>query len=108
MKEQNIDICAIQETHIDYNEKIHNNEYDWYMSGAPGKIFSGVGFIIKTEIMGSIIDIEPINDRIIKLILNYKIPICLICVYAPTAGAYPEDKEAFYQKLQETSQTTRE
>ena len=33
MKKNKIDIAAIQETKVDYNSKIQNKYYTWYMSG---------------------------------------------------------------------------
>ena len=49
MKQNNIDVCAIQEIHVDYNEKSASNEYTWFLSGQTNHIYAGVGFIISNK-----------------------------------------------------------
>ena len=46
-----------------------------------------------------IIKIETISGRLMYITLNFSIPICIICAYAPTAKeATPEEQEILDQK----------
>ena len=105
MKNHQIDIMAIQETKIDYNEKLTNKYFTWYHSGLnrmrpEGQMVSGVGIIINNKIANYITDVEPINDRVIKIEIEYRKPVVIFCVYAPTAASETSEKEKFYEILQ--------
>ena len=104
VKTQDIDILAIQETHISCDQQERRANYTWYMSGTKrlrneGQCEAGVGFVIKNNILQYVIDIEPVNDRICRLELNYIAPISLICIYTPQAYRPSEEKETVYKIL---------
>ncbi len=75
-------------------------------SGIPAHIpdsFSGVGIMISTDAMKSLVDWKPISDRII--IARFKTRarhVTFLQVYAPTEQASQEEKEAFYMQLDKT------
>ena len=85
MEKERIDTVAIQETKIDYKANYQNNKYTWSTSGANRlekdcSFANVVVFVIKNELLNYIMDIEPINDRVIKTILKCKSPIVVFGV----------------------------
>ncbi len=72
-----------------------------YHSGAD-KHTGGVGFILSAEADKSVLSWEPVNERIISLRLQTRfIKTTVILVYAPTNSASDEDKDDFYDLLQQ-------
>ena len=52
--------------------------------GKEGSKYAGVAFIIHNELAQSIIDIEPITDRLMTITFNATIPVTLITVHLPS------------------------
>eukprot|EP00975_Prorocentrum_lima_P011465 2438417-Prorocentrum_lima.AAC.1 len=84
--------------------------YTYYLSGAPEtaevpppNFVTGVGIIISNKLHSSILDIEPISDRLLRLSLRSIVPITIICTYAPTAQRTDTEKDKFYDQLYELS-----
>ena len=72
-------------------------------SGSEDKHESGVALILNQNANKSLIDWEPVNERIIKARFFSKyIKLSVIQVYAPTNDADEENKHLFYEILQKT------
>lgn len=74
-----------------------------YNSGVPENVKrqNGVGFLIRNNLFDSIIDFEPINDRIAVLKVKGKYNnLVIIQAYAPTHDHLDEDLQEFYNELQ--------
>lgn len=99
-----IDILAIQETRWVDNGVSKMGKYTYMFSGrSDNKHERGTGFIVHEKIAQHISDFKPINDRICLLTIALKkSKLTLICAYAPTDVSTEEDKEDFYNLLEET------
>ena len=64
----------------------------------------GVAVIIKSKHSGSLMEWEPVNERIIRArFFSRHIKLTVIQCYAPTNDASEEEKEAFYLALHDTT-----
>ena len=98
------DITAIQETRWKGQGEIKKKEYTVYYSGTENRTGQkGTGFIITGKTRESILGFEPVNERICKIRIKGRFRnITLICVYAPTEDAASEEKESFYEEVNNT------
>ena len=103
MKQNNIDIGLITETHINTNNKETRKEHTYYFSGGDTKDhhYAGVAIIVKNELQNYIEDIQPINERLMRITLSLAIPVTLIAVYAHTAMEEYETKKKLYDEIKE-------
>ncbi len=60
---------------------------------------AGVGVVIDNKHVQHITDIEPINDRMIRIMIKGRMPTTLIGAYMPQAGRTEEDREKTYDTL---------
>jgi len=102
-----IDIAALCETRLALSDSIVDNGYTFFWSGKPEneRRESGVGFAIKNSIAQDLKqDPTPITDRImtLRLPLQRKGFMTIVCVYAPTLTNPVENKEQFYSDLRKT------
>jgi len=68
---------------------------------------AGVALMLSKEASRSLMEWEPVSDRIIKARFESKFQkVSLIMCYAPTNNAEEEDKELFYRQLQATVDKT--
>ncbi|KAL8610128.1 hypothetical protein ACOMHN_024594 [Nucella lapillus] len=101
-----IDIATLSETI--FLDKGQLNEvgsgYTIYWSGRRAERKAGVGFAIRTPLISRLeSQLQGINDRImtLRLPLSENAYATMISVYAPTMTNQGENKEAFYQQLDE-------
>ena len=104
MIKHNIDILFLQETHISDQTQENRKRHTWYFSPAEkedhNNTWTGVACVIRNELINYVLDIEPINGRIMSLTLNAAIPITFINVYAPPATSNIDKKTDFYKTLE--------
>ena len=103
MKENQIDILMLQETHIAQNSREDRKEYIWYFSGseqaAKQSTYAGVGIVIRTDLRNYVYDIEPISDRLMWITLGYVTPITFMNVYFYTAAHSTAEKEGLVTEI---------
>ena len=102
-----IDIAALSETRfLDKGQLVEEKAgYTIFWSGRTKGRKSGVAFAVKTDLVSRLESLpQGINDRIMtmRLPLHDKNHATLISIYAPTMTNPDENKELFYQQLDET------
>lgn len=104
MKHKGIGILALQETHQDVNFKACRKEFSWLFS-SEGKTANtqrteaGVGFVMNNKLIHTLADVVALSDRIMSCTFAQATTITLITAYAPQAMRPEEEKETFYQQL---------
>jgi hypothetical protein len=96
------DVMGVAETHWDgVDDKICGG-YRVLSSGREDSVHrAGVALILGKRAQGSLLDLEPVNDRIITARFKIMAGNLTICqVYAPTVAAEEKEIEEFYEKLQ--------
>ena len=101
-----IDIAALSETRfLDKGQLVEEKAgYTIFWSGRTKGRKSGVAFAVKTKLVSQLESLpQGINDRIMtmRLPLNDGKHVTLISIYAPTMTNPEENKELFYQQLDE-------
>ena len=113
MRRHNIKILAVQETQIATNEVETRKGYIWYFGGSGAEteveqhFFRGVAIVVSNEFRNYVIDVEPMNHRIMSITLRGTVPLRILSVYAPTAQAEERTKTDFYKTLKETMRRDR-
>lgn len=102
IKKYGIDILATQETNIK-GEKITSIENYMWFNGGGEKNKLGTSFFVKADLKSSIVDYRRINDRmsLIRIKGKYR-KITIVNIHAPTEEADDEEKQQFYEELEET------
>ena len=79
----------LTETQINTNHKENRKggQYTYFFAGGDTEKQhrAGVGIIIRNELVNYMTDVQPIYERIVKIILRANIPTTFIAVYAHTA-----------------------
>jgi len=98
-----IQIIALQEIRWKGHGQMKKNEYSLYYSCSQQSMGQpGTGFMVRKEVEKNIMSFTPINERICILRLKRKFyNITLINVRAPTEEKMEEEKDKFYDDLQE-------
>lgn len=99
MKDNEIRIAVIQETRIAQNAREARKEYTWYFSGENpimAGYTAGVAIVIDNKLIKHIVDIEPINDRAMYIILKAAIQLTIITTHIPQAMRTEEEKKKVY------------
>lgn len=102
VKKAKLDITAIQENRWTGKSLVLGQEYTFYYSGNDGskRREFGTGFVVFGKARDSVIDFNPINERICTLRVRTKFfNLTLINVHAPTEEKTDEVKDLFYEKL---------
>ncbi len=103
MKRNNIAILLLQETHTAMDSREARGNYTWYFSGEKKLIeeqwTAGVGVVIDNKHVQHIMDVEPINDRVIRIMIKGRLPTTMIGAYMPQAGRSEEDRDKAYENL---------
>ena len=102
MKERQIAVLAIQETHVGTNSKETHKEHTWYFSGEVRSregYTAGVGFVIENRFLQYVEDVEPVNDKLCLLRLRHAAPITLIATCIPQAMKPEEEKIQMYKLI---------
>ncbi|KAI5734873.1 hypothetical protein M8J77_011455 [Diaphorina citri] len=101
MQKRRVDVLCIQETRWKGNKAKQLEEgYKIYYSGADARGRNGVGVILKRELVDNVCEVNRRNDRIMTMKLEVEgCPTRIVCVYAPQQGCEEEEKDNFWQEL---------
>ena len=104
MTERNLKLIGLAETRFSGNghRNLHE-DFELFYSGDQASTRHGVAIILHPDICKYVEKVIYVNNRIIALTLNlqsYK--VSFIQAYAPQQGRPQEEKEAFYNDLQDT------
>lgn len=108
LKERKIDLCALQETKKKGNGQKDYGDYVLVYSGVDKgrRAVAGVGILIHSKYKDSIEDCVYHSERILKIKLTTnKLKINVISVYSPEDCKPKEERETFYDSLQEVLDT---
>ena len=86
-----------------FGEMLTDDGHKVYFSGEEGKHEYGVGFLVHKDVVGAVLECQPVSSRLISIRLRAApFNITIIQVYAPTSGHDDSEVDHLYQKLQET------
>ena len=100
----NIDILGFAESWwLGEGRFMTENKNIVFFSGRPeGRRSSGVGFIVKSKLKGSVMGYSPVNDRVITIRLSAKpVNLTIVQLYAPTCTAPNKEIDSFYDIVQD-------
>lgn len=81
---------------------VRGKDYTLLYSGSDGPHHFGTGFILKTKLKSAILNFEAISDRLCMLRLKGKFcNITLVNAHAPTEDKTTEEKDDFYDVLEQ-------
>ncbi len=107
MNQNHIDILTLQETYIGENSRESRHAFTWYYSGenksSEGQFAAGVGIALTNNFAKHVVDVRPVNDRIMYIVLAGACPISVAAAYAPHAFRPGTEKDDFYAALEATS-----
>ncbi len=103
MKKNDIAILFLQETHSAWDSREARGNYTWYFSGEKKLLeeqwTAGVGVVIENKHIQHVEDVEPMNDRMIRLAIKGSMPTTMLGVYMPQAGRSEADRDKAYDTL---------
>jgi hypothetical protein len=103
MKDNKINIVAVQEVRWVGNGVLESKECTFYYSCHTEKHIFGIGFLVGKSIGHTILDFKPISMCMCKLRLRGKFyNYSFIWIHAPTEDKDEEEKENFYDELEKT------
>ena len=100
---RNVDICCVQETRYrGAGSKTIGSDKERYKFWWSGNKMSqsGVGILVREEMVEDVIEIKRTNDRImkIKIVLGGSV-MHIFSAYAPQVGRTEEEKQEFWERL---------
>ena len=102
MRQYDVDILALQETHVPTTHREVRRHFTWYFSGTEQggdkAIRGGVAIVMRNELRNYVTQVEPISDRIMSITLRGSMPVKVFSVYAHTAQTAEKHKNVFYKK----------
>lgn len=102
LSKYNTDITAIQEIRWTGCGVLQNRDYDIYYSCHAKHHALGVGFLVSKKMKYTIIGFKNINERLCTIRVRGKFRnISLINVHAPTEESSSDDKEEFYDLVEQ-------
>lgn len=104
MTERNLKLIGLAETrHEGHGQKILHDDYEIFYSGGQASNRHGVAIILHPDLCRYVDKVQYVNNRIIALTLNlHSYKVSFIQAYAPQQGRPQEEKETFYNQLQDT------
>ena len=103
MEDKNLDLLGVCETRtkLEGEKKIHKDFKYIFKGNEEGR--HGVGFVLSPILAERVNQIIYKNERIISISLDLQIKgVSFIMLYAPQQGRSTEEKDEYYQALQET------
>jgi len=99
---QGIDLVALQEIRWQGHREINKKNFTVIYSGPENQTGQyGTGYIISRKIKESILEWEPVNDRLCRIRIRGRFRnLTIISAYAPTEDKGEEEKVDFYSKLE--------
>ncbi|XP_068235752.1 craniofacial development protein 2-like [Palaemon carinicauda] len=86
----------------EYGECTIDKQCILYSGRQDGRYEQGVGFFLTEKVRKSLVNFHPINERLETIRINCKwFRVIVIGSYAPTEDSEYQDKDLFYEKLQE-------
>lgn len=105
LKDHNIDICAVQETKKKGKGQKQYQDYILIYSGVEKekRAKEGVGLLIHNKFKSNINNVSYISSRIIAVSINTgNQKLNVISIYAPEDNKPQQEREGFYDQLQDT------
>lgn len=106
MQRYNVGILALQETRWKDEGIINRQKYSLLYAGEDKQGMNGTAFMLNNKFREKVMEFKKVNGRISYIrIKNNMANITILNVYAPTDGATDQEKEAFYEKIEEACET---
>lgn len=104
IRKYNIDILAIQETHLTGSGITKVGDYIMFTSGNQQRRY-GVGFLVRESLKGSIKEFNPVSERLCYIRIKGKCKnLTIINIHAPTEVKTDDEKDKFYEEMERVYQ----
>ena len=96
-------LCVSEARWTDAGRRILASGHTIFYSGHTDNLHrGGVAVIVTRKVEKTLLEWKPVNDRLMKVRFNSKFAkLIIIACYAPTEEAEEEEKDEFYQQLEE-------
>ena len=101
-------LCVSEARWTDSGRRILASGHTIFYSGRTDNLHrGGVTVIVTRKVDKTVLEWKPVNDRLMKVRFNSKFAkLTIIACYAPTVEAEEEEKDEFYEQLEEEIRTT--
>jgi exonuclease III len=105
MERRKVDVLCVQETKWRGSKaKKIGGGYKLFYHGKDGRR-NGIGVIVKEEYINCVLEVKRVSDRVMCVKIEKEDSILnIISAYAPQVGCDQEEKEKFWNELDETTQ----